>query len=461
MLPSLRTALLALVALCLLAAPAQASPRQGMLFEAPSELLAAGERDGTLDEIRAFGVDRVRQLVYWSSFAPRPNSRRRPAFDGADPSAYPAGTWDRLDGLVASANARGIKVMLTLTGPVPRWATSTKRDHLTRPSAKEFGKWARAVATRYGASVDMWSIWNEPNQPQFLLPQYRKGKPVSPGIYRGLYLAAYRGIRAAPANARDTILVGETSPRGNRNVTHPLAFLRGMLCLDGSYKRARSCARLPTQGYAHHAYTTRSGPRYVPPKDDVTIGVLNRLNQALDRAAKARMLPRGLKIYLTEFGIQTVPDRISGVSYAKQAAYRSISEHIAYVNPRVAMFSQYLMKDDKPRKSGYRYGGFETGLRKAGGAKKPAYESFRLPLAVESYGKRSVFWGFVRPHRAQTRVTIQAKLPRKAWRTLRTVTTTATGVYGFSAANRKGQQYRVVWTAPDGARFTGPAIAAQ
>ena len=30
----------------------------------------------------------------------------------------------------------------------------------------------------------MWSIWNEPNQPQFLMPQYRKGKPYSPTLYR-------------------------------------------------------------------------------------------------------------------------------------------------------------------------------------------------------------------------------------------------------------------------------------
>jgi hypothetical protein len=233
-----------------------------------------------------------------------------------------------------------------------------------------------------------------------------------------------------------------------------------MLCLDGSYKPARKCSRLSTQGYAHHAYTTRTGPRFVPPKDDVTIGVLNRLNVALDRAARAKALPRGLKIYLTEFGIQTLPDRISGVSFAKQAAYRAISEHIAYVNPRVAMFSQYLLKDDKPKKSGYRYGGFETGLRRSDGRKKPSYESFRLPLAVESYGSRDVLWGFVRPHRAQTTVTIQVKPRKRGWRLLRNATTTVSGVYGFSAAHRKGQLYRVRWTSPAGETFTGPPISA-
>jgi hypothetical protein len=243
-------------------------------------------------------------------------------------------------------------------------------------------------------------------------------------------------------------------------VVHPLVFLRRMLCLNSTYKRTRKCGKLPTQGYAHHAYTTRTGPRFIPPKGDVTIGVLSRLNVALDRAAKAGALPRRLPIYLTEFGIQTTPDEVSGVSFAKQAAYRAISEHIAYVNPRVAMFSQYLMRDDKPRRSGYRFGGFETGLRRSNGTKKPSYESFRLPLAVENYGSRDVLWGLVRPYRAQTAVVVQVRPRGRRWRTLRTVTTTATGVYGLSAAHHKGQRYRVRWTSPQGRTYTGPAIAA-
>ena len=52
----------------------------------------------------------------------------------------------------------------------------------------------------------------------------------------------------------------------------------------------------------------------------------------------------------------------------------------------MAAFSQYLMSDDPPRSSGYQYGGFESGLRDADGKEKPAYDGFRLPLAVEVYG---------------------------------------------------------------------------
>jgi hypothetical protein len=454
--------LLALLALAAaLPAKATASSRQVVAFEAPRELLSPARRDATLDEIRAFGVTRLRQLIYWRDFAPAPNSARRPRFDAADPAAYPRGTWDRLDALIAAAAQRGMTVQLTLTGPVPRWATRGRRDHVTAPDPKEFAAWVTAVGRRYGDSVSSWSIWNEPNQPQFLMPQYVRGRPYSPRLYRRLYRAAYAALRSTPANAGDEILLGETSPRGNHRVVAPLAFLRGLLCLDARWHRSARCGRLPADGYAHHAYTTREGPRFRPPaRDDVTIGALARLVHALDRAAAAGALPRGLPLYLTEFGIQSSPDRVSGVSYARQAAYLAIAEHIAYVNPRVKLFSQYLMTDDAPRASGYRYGGFESGLRRHDGRAKPAYDGFRLPLAVEAYGRSDVLWGLVRPERSTTRVTILAADRGRPFRELMTLTTTSTGVFAARTAHRAGRRYQVRWTAPDGRTYKGAAVTA-
>jgi hypothetical protein len=454
----------ALAAPAALPATALASPRQPVAFEAPRELLDYQERDRTLDEIRDFGVTQIRQLVYWRDFAPRPNAKRKPkGFSAADSSTYPANTWSRLDLLIEAAGARGIKVHLNLTGPVPRWATKSRKDNVTRPSPKEFRAWARAVGSRYGDKVDTWSIWNEPNQPQFLMPQYRKGRPYSPGLYRQLYRAGVKGIKASASNAGDTFLIGETSPRGNSKVVFPLDFFRRMLCLSTSYRKTKKCGTLDADGYAHHAYTTAKGPRFVPhDRRDVTLGVLSRLERALDRAGKAKALPRGLPVYLTEFGIQSRPDRIQGVSFAKQAAYLAIAEHMAYVNPRVRSFSQYLMSDDRPRASALnKYAGFESGLRTSKGKKKPAYKGFRLPLAVENYGRTDVLWGLVRQHRQATAVTIQID-PRgkKGWRKLADVKTTGTGVYSLRATHRKGQRYRVVWTSPGGKRYTGASVRA-
>ncbi|HEY6691703.1 MAG TPA: cellulase family glycosylhydrolase [Solirubrobacteraceae bacterium] len=457
-----RLIIIALLSLLTVPVAAQASPRQSMSFEAPSELLDYSRVDATLTEIKAFGVSQIRQLVYWQSFAPRPRSKKKPKFNAANPDAYPAGTWSRLDGLMASAKAHGIEVMLTPTGPVPKWATSTKKDSVTRPSARAFGQFVTALARRYGDQVQMWSIWNEPNQPQFLLPQYRKKKPYSPTLYRGLYRAAYNAIRSVAANKRDKILIGETSPRGNVHVVHPLTFLRGIACLNARYHRTKKCSRLPADGYAHHAYTTRTGPRFIPPdKNDVTIGVISRLVKALDRVGRAGGLPKRLKIYLTEFGIQSYPDKISGVPFDRQPAYYAIAEHIAYVNSRVAMFSQYLMRDDLPRSSGYRYRGFESGLRRSNGKAKPAYKAFANPLAVERSRNHDVLWGRIRPETAPTKVTIQIRRKgKKSWSTVRTVTTTSRGVFGLSTSHRNGSRYRVRWTGADKRRHTGPAISA-
>jgi hypothetical protein len=451
-------ALLALLTAALLApAAATASSRQVMTFEAPSELLDDSQREATLDEIQAFGVTRVRALVYWRDFSARPNSKRRPRFDRALHTAYPASTWGRLDRLVESTQRRGVELQLTLTGPVPTWATERKRGHLNTPRAREFGRWASAVATRYGDRVNLWSIWNEPNHPEFLKPQYRKGRPASPRIYRKLYIAAERAIHRVDAD--DDVLFGETAPIGNVNVVSPLAFLRGATCLDAGYRRKSGCGKLRIDGYAHHAYTRKSGPNFVHPDgDDVTIGTLNRLVSALDRAARAGAFDGGRSVYLTEFGIQSRPDTIAGVSLRRQAEYLAISERIAYANPRVVAFSQYLMQDDRPRSGPrlQRYSGFETGLKTSTGRKKPAYDGFILPLAVKQYGSSDVAWGRVRPATGPTQVTIQRKSGKGRWQRLMVLTTS--GVYGFRADHRSGQRYRAKWKRPGGGTVTGPPI---
>jgi hypothetical protein len=454
--------LIALLAAALLApAAAPASSRQVMTFEAPSELLDDSQREATLDEIQSFGVNRVRALVYWVDFSARPNSKRRPSFDRADHTAYPADTWGRLDRLVDSIQRRGMELQVTLTGPVPKWATRKRRGHLDTPDAPEFGRWVKAVATRYGDRVNLWSIWNEPNHPEFLKPQYKNGRPASPRIYRKLYRAAERAIHRVPGGSDDEVLFGETAPIGNENLVSPLGFLRGAMCLNERYHEKRSCARLRVDGYAHHAYTRKNGPNFRHPDvDDVSIGALDRLVAALDKAARAGAIARHMPIYLTEFGIQSKPDPIAGVGLRRQAEYLAISERIAYANPRVAAFSQYLMRDDKPRKGSRleRYSGFETGLKTSSGRRKPAYDGFMLPLAVKRYGSSDVLWGRVRPATGPTEVTVQHKVGGGGWKELKVVTTS--GVYGLRADHARKQRYRAEWKRPGGGTITGPPIRA-
>src|SRR5215207_4092551 len=104
------------------AAPAGASDSQEKIFQDDRQLLFEGvdRREATLDMIDGLGVDVVRVFVYWDAVAPESRSTQRPPrFDGADPRAYPADLWDRYDGLVRAAQARGIAVLLTPTSPIP------------------------------------------------------------------------------------------------------------------------------------------------------------------------------------------------------------------------------------------------------------------------------------------------------------------------------------------------------
>src|SRR4051794_37176918 len=435
------------------ASPSQASTHQFTLFEAPRELLSSddGLRAQTLDEIQGMGVKWLRVVVWWRSVAPDSGSSTPPAgFDDAGQDGY---NWTTYDRVVNEARARGLNLLVTLSGPVPKWASANHKSYTYKPSATRFQHFVTAVGNRYRGQVGAWSVWNEPNHPGFLTPQFagRKGHryAYSPKLYRSLFLAADRGLRAS-GNGADRLLMGETAPRGTGKVVAPLRFLRGVLAPRG---------RFPADGYAHHAYTTAAGPGYVPHNpDDVTIGVLSRLTRALDAEARTHRVRSRMPIYLTEFGIQSEPDPYIGVSYQRQAEYRSISEWYAWRNPRVAAFSQYLMRDDNPRRGSIyvRYSGFESGLRGSNGKAKLAYAAFRLPLVADARGRRVYFWGYVRPATGRTRVLLQVRTRgSKKFRDLKHVTTNTSGYWRSVTALRRGAQYRVVWGS-----YAGPATRA-
>jgi Cellulase (glycosyl hydrolase family 5) len=456
----------ALMALLALPAAAQARSSQFTIFEAPRELLSDDDalRAQTFDEIQGFGVHWVRLVLYWQSVAPDAGSATAPAFDDTDPNAYPG--FGRYDRAIAEARARGLRILLTVSGPVPKWATRDHTDNVTRPSPDRFERFMTAVGRRYRDQVSYWAIWNEPNHPDFLMPQYGSHKnPLSPGIYRKLVQAGERGLDAS-GNGSDRVWIGETAPRGTGRAVGPLTFLRGTLCLNASYRKRSSCGRLPADGWAHHAYTTASGPFFVPSSaNDVTIGVLGRLNSALAKAGKAGAIRKDLPIYLTEFGIQSFPDHLSGVSQQQQGEYRAISERIAYRNSRVRGFSQYLMRDDLPVPGAStdleRYGGFESGLRTSDGKVKLAYEAFRLPLVATRGSRSTSLWGLVRPATASTKVTIEYRNSGSStWRRLKSDTTNSAGYWSTTTGTRSGRSFRVRWTAPDRRTFTGPATRA-
>ncbi|HEX4188931.1 MAG TPA: cellulase family glycosylhydrolase [Solirubrobacteraceae bacterium] len=452
------------------ATPALASHNELVYFEAPKELLNPRTRAATFGKLQALGVKALRVQLYWYSVAPGANSSQRPNFDATDPSAY---NWSQYDPVLAEAQRLHWQVLLTVTSPVPKWATAGHNDRflVTRPDPQQFEQFMTAVARHFGSQVGIYGIWNEPNHFRFLRPQFNaNGTPASPRIYRGLYQAAYAGLKAAGLT-RPKVLMGETAPGGEERVkphtgsqsaVAPIVFLREMLCLNSHYRRSRSCEGLPATGYAHHAYANASGPLEHPSRQtSVTIAVLSRLTRALDLAARAGAIPRGLPVYLTEFGVQSKPNKYLGVPAGQQAEFDAIAERIAYSNPRVASFSQYLLRDDPLSGSGAAGGvGFQTGLMYANGSHKPLYLSWPIQLVVSKRGHGYSLWGLVRPASGSTKLTVLVQpLHSRHWRKLKVVTTNGSGYWAFNSSTAGGS-WRVQWRGPTGAAYNGPPVHA-
>ncbi len=455
------------------ATPAAASHGQLTFFEAGSVILQPRHQAATFAQLRSLGVQALRLELPWASVAPRPSSARTPHFDATDPAAY---AWGPYATVLARAKALHWPVLLTVTAPAPRWATANRRaPYVTRPSAADFRQFMTAVAREFSTSVSLYSIWNEPNHPAFLLPQWNpNGTPASPSIYRGLFEAAYAGLQAGGIK-HPRVLFGETAPVGydhvspaREGVLHavaPLAFMRSAFCLDSRYRRAGNCSELHIAGFADHPYTKAVGPNWVPPEsDDVTIGSLSRLSAALERSAAAHAIPRGVPIYLTEYGVQSYPNTRLGVPVSTQAVYDAVAERIAWDDPRVAGFSQYLLKDDPlggAPGSSARGGtvGFQTGLEYSNGAHKPLYDGWRLPLTVSPRGSGFALWGLVRPAGGPTRLTVLARgSGASGFQPIAHVRTNAGGYWTLQTGGRY-LQWRVRWRSPGGATFEGPPIS--
>ena len=241
-----------------LAAPAaaHASPTQESVFMDDAALVFGDDArvEETFQTLQALGVDRVRVSVLWYLVSPAATSTSRPAFGSGgptDPAAYPAGAWERYDRIVNAAQRNGIAVLFCLTGAGPLWASSNPGagQPMLDLNSKDFGDFATAVGRRYSGTyqpsrlaqvlprVDMWSLWNEPNQPGWLRPQTGAGNvPASPRVFRGLADAAYAGLQNS-GHGSDTILLAETAPRGSSRTSNlspmrPILFIRELYCLD-------------------------------------------------------------------------------------------------------------------------------------------------------------------------------------------------------------------------------------
>jgi len=436
------------------AAPAHASSRQLLIMQDDGAVRSAP--GPTLDEFASLGADVVKINLYWDEVAP--SGRHKPAgFDGSNPAGY---AWGSYDAAIQGVLARGLRPYISLGGHAPAWATRNRgRAGTYRPSAREFRRFAQAAGQHY-PDVHTWSIWNEPNLYSWLGPQRRGRTPLSPSIYRGLYLAGHGGLSSA-GHERDTFLIGELMPRGGTSPrkVRPLEFLREMACLDRHYRQYRGAAarrrgcrkvgRFPASGLAYHPYTKPAGPRLSELTDDAAIGQLSRVRRTLDALARRGKLRRRMPIWITEFGYQTKPpDPIFGASLRRAASFMDESEWIAFRNSRVATYSQYTLYDDPPRpgRGPLRWSSWQAGLRFRDHRPKPhVYAAFRFPLFVRSLGGNAVeVFGGLRSASAG-RAKVESKRSGGRYRSLGSVAVNSAGYFRqvFRVRGASRQTFRV------------------
>jgi hypothetical protein len=365
--PRLKLPLVAVLAcaLLLVLAPSGASAASGMEIAVQDDsalviqLPRPGYREKGLKLASGLRASWVRANVQWSYvLGSQAKKKKAPANIQYN--------WTGYDALITAAQARGMEVQLALTGPAPAWATSNHRVGPVKPKASAFKVFAKAAAEHFRGRVGRYSIWNEPNYVSWISPLKSAAK-----VYRGLYTAGYSAIKSVDSNAQ--VLIAETSPYAlKKRATAPLAFLRGVTCANKRYKKARNCATLQTDGFAHHPYDFRHKPSYrYPGKDNVTLATLSRLTSALSKLSKAKLLatPSGGVpfVYLTEYGYMGTGKY--KVSRSKQGSYLVQAYQKALGNPRVKQMLQYVLIQPSSR---YKF--FDTSIANRKGGATTAYK---------------------------------------------------------------------------------------
>ena len=369
-----------------LAVPAAATASRHMLVGIQDEANTLyGNPDQTFPILKRLRTQVLRINLYWGGqfgvALERPVNPRNPN--------DPAYDWTLYDRTVNYAAQYGIKMLFSIYG-TPGWAN--KHRGLNRPpsSFADLQRFAYAAAKRYSGrfrgedgrrlpKVRMWLAWNEPNNPIFLYPQYRKVKGrwriQSARAYARICNVVYNGIHGTRIKG-EKVGCGVTAPRGNdlpgsfRASVSPLVFLRA--CKQDGMRRF--------DVYAHHPYygSKRETPSTKPHGHAVTLGNIG----VLLRLIKKLYGPKHL--WITEYAYQTnPPDRVFGVTPAKQALYLREAFARARRFGRIDMMLWFLLRDDRNVP-----GGWQSGFFDVRGHRKPAYSVFQATARAATTHRR-------------------------------------------------------------------------
>ncbi|HEX6788982.1 MAG TPA: hypothetical protein VF091_07040 [Gaiellaceae bacterium] len=397
------TALVAVAGLAVSAATA--SPKKQARAQSSHLLVGINDEAFTLygDPTTAFATLRtlkaqvIRVNLYWggNKWAV---AKARPS-DPTDPGD-PAYDWTIYDRLVRYATQYNIKIVFSILF-TPSWANGGKARTVPPTNYNDLVNFSYAAAERYSGlwtapswqqdpsnpttklplpKVNMWTAWNEPNNPAFLTPQYKRvGKTwrVESGFnYAKICNAVMAGVHSPYLGPLpdEHVACGVTDPKGNDAPATTRASVDPLTFLSAAHKYGMKKPDV----YAHNPYPdigALESPSYVPTgktKRRVQIGNINNLLKLVGQYYGP------LHLWITEFAYQTnPPNKHFGVSYAKQAQYLTQSYAIARANPRIDMMLWFLVRDDPT------VAGWKSGLETSTGKKKPAWGAFvKVPRGI-------------------------------------------------------------------------------
>jgi Glycosyl hydrolase catalytic core len=347
-----------------------------------------GEPDAVFGQLAKTETQLLRVNLWWAGPGIRvaTSKPRRPG----DPND-PAYNWDTYDRTVRFAIVNGIQPVFSIIG-TPPWANAAKGWNVAPTNPRDLRLFASAAQKRYSGDfvnadgitlprVSLWMAWNEPNNPVFLKPQYRRVGSTwmiqSGRDYAKICNAVVQGIKLIQRSSK--VACGATGPRGNNNPNAsrpsvaPVPFLRAMKA--GGAKGFDAYAHHPYYGSPAETPSTKPPPgRRGQPPTAVTLGNLDILVNEIDKLYGRRM-----RLWITEYGYQTKPpDGIFGVTYSKQSTYLTQAVAIARRHPRVDMFLWFLLRDE------VRLGGWQSGLTTNQGTRKPSFNAFRRAALAAS-----------------------------------------------------------------------------
>jgi hypothetical protein len=345
------------------------------------------------DTLGALGMRENRITIAWDPAAPTTIERQQ-----------------ALELYLPLASLRGIRVVFAVT--------PARADAITSNPAAP-GQYAAFLAhlARTFPTVKDYVVGNEPNQPRFWQPQFRRGAAVSPTAYYSLLARSYDALKAVDRSI--TVIGVGLSPRGNDqpnagdNVSvSPVRFISG---LGKAYRSSRRRAPIMDE-LAFHPYPDRDRDSLMKGYRWPNAGVpnLDRIKQAFWDAFRGTRQPtfgegrsRGRVAFrLDELGWQV---RIPPGSAAAYFGFESVrptteatqsgiyAQAIRYLacdaSVRSVLF--FLLRDEPDLER------WQAGLVRADGSPRSSFESVRAEVA-RSNGRCS---GQLRSWRHTTRVT--------------------------------------------------------